>query len=151
MRQLLHRTVLASSLALCFSGSVSAEPAFHDVLKNSRNMASYLYSNQIQQESKVEGGVIYTRQHPGGDVENGFAEVLAVTMPKFDARFAQGISPYWTFKIRLARKNTKSKWHSYAKNLPTGIQTIKRRVPTNWMSERVTGWSGVKEFKVIVY
>ncbi|WP_263080782.1 hypothetical protein [Endozoicomonas sp. Mp262] len=71
-------------------------------------------------------------------------------MPKYDARFSQDISAYWTFQIRLARKNTGSKWHNYAKNLPTGIQTIKRRVPTRWMSERVTSWSGVKEMKVLV-
>ena len=151
MKMLLRRAVLAGSFALCFSGYAMAEPAFHDVLKNSSNMASYLYSNQIQQESKVEGGVIYTRQHPGAKAENGFAQVLAATMPKFDARFSQGVNPYWTFQIRLARVNSGSKWHNYAKNLPTGIQTIKRRVPTSWMSERVTGWSSVREFKVIVY
>ena len=65
--------------------------------------------------------------------------------------FGSDVSPYWTFQIRLARKNSGSKWHNYAKNLPTGIQTIKRRVPTRWMSERVTAWSSEREFKVYVY
>jgi len=151
MIKLTHRVLLASLFALSFSGYVAAEPAFHAVLQNSPAMAKYLYSNQIQQESKVENGVIYTRQHPGAQVETGFSQVLSATMPKFDPRFSQGIHPYWTFQIRLARKNPGSKWHNYAKNLPTGIQTIKRRSPTRWQSERVTSWSDVKEFKVIVY
>lgn len=133
------------------SGQVSAEPNWHNVLKNSPHMANYLYSNQIQQESKVENGVIYTRQHPGADAESGFGEVLAATMPMFNSMFSSGVSPYWTFQIRLARMNSGSKWHSYAKGLSTGIQTIKRRAPTRWMSERVTAWSDVKEFKVYVY
>ena len=128
-----------------------ANPAFHDVFVKSTNMRNYLLNNQVQQESTVKDGVIYTRQHPGGVAERGFGELLAATMPKFDNRFAQGVSPYWTLQIRLARTNSKSKWHNYAKSLPTGIQTIKRRIPTDWMVERVTGWSSVKELKVIVY
>ena len=115
------QTLLAGLLALSFTGYAADEPAFHTVLKNSPDMASYLYSNQIQQESKVENGVIYTRQHPGAKPENGFAEVLATTMPKFDSRFSQDVNPYWTFQIRLARKNSGSKWHNYAKSLPTGM------------------------------
>jgi hypothetical protein len=151
MKKSISGILLVGLAAFSFSGYLIAEPAFHQVLTSSPNMASYLYSNQIQQESKVENGVIYTRQHPGAEAENGFAQVLQATLPKFDSRFAQGISAYWTVQIRLARKNPKSKWHNYAKNLPTGIQTIKRRIPTNWMSERVTGWSDVRSFKVLVY
>lgn len=151
MKTLLHRTMLAGSFALCLSGYAGAEPAFNIVLQNSPDMANYLYSNQLQIESKVEDGVIYTRQHPGAMAEYGFEQVLAATMPKFDSRFAQGISPYWTFQIQLARVNPASKWHNYAKNLPTGVQTIKRRVPTCWTDQRVNGWSDIEEFKVIVY
>jgi len=51
----------------------------------------------------------------------------------------------------LARQNEGSKWHTFAKNLPTGVQTIKRRSPKHWMGQRVTSWSDVKEFKVLVY
>lgn len=138
-------------LFVFLSGQVNAEPDWHKVLKNSPNMASYLYNNQIQQESKVENGVIYTRQHPGAKAEGGFGEVLAATMPMFNSMFSSGVSAYWTFQIRLARVNSGSKWHNYAKNLPTGIQTIKRRSPTRWQSERVTSWSDVREFKVYVY
>lgn len=126
-------------------------PSFHDVLVNSPSMASYLYNNQIQMESKVSAGVLYSRMHPGAEAESGFGQVLAATMPKFDSRFADGVSAYWTFAIRLARVNSGSKWHSYAKGLPTGIQTIQRKAPTNWSSQRVTGWSDTRSFKVIVY
>lgn len=131
--------------------SHASSPGFHEVFLKCPSMATYLYSNQIQHESKVDGGVIYTRMHPGGDAESGFAEVLAATMPKFDQRFSEGVNAYWTLHIRLARTNSGSKWHSYAKGLPTGIQTIKRKTPTSWMGERVTGWSSVHSFKVIVY
>ncbi len=142
---------LIATAACAFSGSVYAEPAFHDVLVKSSSMANFMYSNQIQQESKVSGGVIYTRQHPGGLAESGFGQVLGTVLPKYDERFSQGVSAYWTFQIRLARKNPKSKWHEYAKNLPTGIQTIKRKKPDRWMGERVTTWSDTREFKVLVY
>jgi len=131
-----------------------AVPEFHDVLEKSPNMAKYLYENQIQLESKVSDGVIYTRMHRGGMVETGFAEVLQETLKKYDLRFSQGVSAYWTFQIRIARKNKGSKFHSYAKSLPTGIQTIKRRLPTSWMGgsgDMVFTWSDVAEKKVIVY
>ncbi|MDN3611418.1 hypothetical protein ACODM8_18635 [Vibrio ostreicida] len=144
----IYFTLFALSM---FASNVFATPDFHQVLVKSPSMASYLYNNQIQMESKVDGGVIYTRQHPGAEAESGFGQLLAATMPNFDSRFANEISPYWTFQIRLARVNSGSKWHSYAKGLPTGIQTIKRRSPTSWSSQRVTGWSSVKEFKVLVY
>ena len=114
-------------------------------------MINYLYENQIQPQSKVSDGVIYTRTHPDGTVENGFAEVLQETLKKYDVRFSQGVSAYWTVQIRIARKVSGSKWHSYAKSLPTGIQTIKRRKPTNWMGQRVVAWSDVADMKVIVY
>lgn len=131
--------------------AVQATPDWHQVLAKSPNLANVLYSNQIQQESKVENGVIYSRQQPGGRNENAISELFSNTMFKFDSRFKSGVNPYWTFHIRLARVNSGSKWHNFAKNLPTGIQTIKRRIPTHWMGERVTSWSDVQEFKVIVY
>ena len=114
-------------------------------------MANYLYNNQIQQESKVSDGVIYTRAHPGGKVEKGFEEVLQETLKIYDSRFSQGVSAYWTFQIRLAREKSGSKWHSFAKSLPCGIQTIKMRTPATWLYQRVTRWSDVGERKVIVY
>lgn len=126
-------------------------PAFHEVLKASPHVASYMYSNQIQMESKVSGGVIYTRQHPGAEAESGFGELICKVMPKYDSHFSQGVSVYWTFQIRLAHVNSGSKWHTYAKGLPTGIQTITRKSPTHWSSQRVTGWSSARSFKVIVY
>ena len=152
MKYSLNKAIFAGSFALLFSTTVFAEPAFHELLSNSPQMANYMYSNQIQQESKVENGIIYTRQHPGAMAENGFGQVLQTSIKKYDSRFAtDGLSAYWTFQIRLARKNSKSKWHNYAKSLPTGVQTIKRRSPTHWMGERVTSWSSSKEFKVFVY
>jgi len=151
MKKMIHKTLIISLLSLFASVYASAEPAFHEVLSKSPLMAKHLYSNQIQQESKVSDGVIYTRQHPGGETEGGFAQVLQQTLSKYDAKLAKEINAYWTFQIRLARKNTGSKWHKYAKSLPTGVQTIKRRKPSRWMSERVTSWSDTQEFKVLVY
>ena len=114
-------------------------------------MANYLYHNQVQTGSKVSDGVLYTYQHPGGQAEQGFGEVLQEASKKYDSRFSQGVSAYWTFQIKIARTNSPSKWHSYAKSLPVGIQTIKRRRPTHWLGTGVTSWSDVHEFKVIVY
>ena len=114
-------------------------------------MANYLYEDQIQPESKVSDGVIYSRTHPGGRADNGFGEVLQDLLKRYDYRFSDGVDAYWTFQIRLARVNSGSKWHSYAKSLPSGIQTIKRRTPSRWFAERVVGWSDVAEKKVIVY
>ena len=137
--------------------SLSAAPYFHNVLIKSPNMANYLYEDQIQPESKVSDGVIYSRTHPGGRADNGFGEVLQDLLKRYDYRFSQGpqnsqgLDAYWTFQIRLARVNSGSKWHSYAKSLPSGIQTIKRRIPTKWFAERVVGWLDVAEMKVIVY
>ena len=131
--------------------SLTDAPEFHNVLIKSPSMANYLYNNQIQPESKVSDGVIYSRTHPGGEADNGFGEVLQETLKKYDSRFSQGVNAYWTFQIRLARVNSGSKWHSYAKSLPSGIQTIKRRTPSRWFAERVVGWLDVAEMKVIVY
>merc|ERR1712198_511459 len=55
------------------------------------------------------------------------------TLKTHDVRFTQGVDAYWTLQIWVARKNRRSNFHSYAKNLPTGIQTIKVRLPTAWM------------------
>lgn len=114
-------------------------------------MVKFLYSNQIQDESKVENGVFYSRDHPGGEMEAAFSRLLQAAMGSYDSRFKEGVSAYWTVSIRLARRNPGSKWYSYAITLPEGIQTIKRRKPTSWMYERVTGWSDVASFKVLVY
>jgi len=124
---------------------------FHQVLAKSPTMANILYHTQIQTESQVKGDIIYQWQTPGAEVESAIAELLAVLLPKYDGRFANEINAYWTFQIRIARRNSGSKWNNYAKNLPTGVQTIKRKSPTRWMGNRITGWSGVREFKVIVY
>jgi len=153
---MLHLKVFVTLVGLVCSVSVKslvglAVPNFARVLDNSPTMANILYATQIQRESTVENGIIYQWQTPGADAENALAEVLGNLMPTIDERFASGISAYWTFQIRLARRNTGSKWNNYAKNLPTGVQTIKRKSPTNWSGNRITGWSGVREFKVIVY
>jgi hypothetical protein len=142
------------SLAVSFlfiANNATAANEFHSVFANSPSAANILYSTQIQQESKVENGVLYSRQSPGASAENAIGQLLAATLGKFDARFSKEISPYWTFQVRLARRNKGSKWHSYLIKLTPGIHVIKRRNPTRWMGERVTGWSDVKEFKVLVY
>lgn len=126
-----------------------ATPEFHNVNAASPTAMNILYHTQIQQESKVDGGVIYQWQTPGADAENAIAELMAATFPRFG--LPDGVNGYWTAQIRLARRNSGSKWHSHANGLPTGIQTIKRKSPTRWMSNRITGWSSVREFKVLVY
>jgi hypothetical protein len=141
---------LAVSFLFIANNAVAANE-FHSVLANSPSAANILYSTQIQQESKVENGVLYTRHTPGASAENAIAQLLAATLGKFDSRFPKEISPYWTFQVRLARVNKGSKWHSYLIKLKPGIHVIKRRVPTRWQSERVTSWSDVAERKVLVY
>ena len=113
----------------------------------------YLYDNQIQQEAEVKDGVIYERRHPahGGKSEEGIAEILQETFKLYDTRFSEGVSAYWTVAIRIARRNSGSKWHSYAWGLPVGVQTIKVKTPKHWFSERVRSWLDVKEKKVLVY
>jgi len=146
------KVIGGASLALMISTPAFAEPAFHKLLSKAPAMANYMYSNQIQQESKVQDGRIFTRQHPGATAENGFGQVLQIAFADLAPELhKQKVSAYWTFQIRLARKNPKSKWHKYAITLPTGIQTIKRKKPERWMGERVTSWSSSKEFKVFVY
>ena len=130
---------------------IASLPEFHNVLHNSPSMRDYLYNNQIQRESKVSGGVIYDRRQPGGQAEAGFEQVLQETMTKYDSRFSQGVSPYWTFQIRIARMNSGSKWHYYAKGLPAGIQTIRWRKPIKWETYFSSTWSDVRTTKVIVY
>ena len=130
---------------------IASHPEFETVFENSPSMRDYLYNNQYQQESDVINGVIYENRHSGGLVENGFDQVLQETMKKFDSRFSQGVSPYWTLQIRIARKNIGSKWHHYANSLPVGIQTIKWRKPKKWLGRRVMAWSDVQTSKVIVY
>ena len=131
---------------------IASLPEFLNVLYESPSMMDYLYNNQIQRDSKVSDGVIYERRHPGGQADLGFEQLLQETMTKFDSRFSQGVSPYWTFQITLARKNSGSKWHNYANSLPAGIQTIRWRKPIKWATSltQIT-WSDVRTTKVIVY
>ena len=131
---------------------IASLPEFFDVLYESPSMRDYLYNNQIQRDSKVSDGVIYERRHPGGQADLGFEQVLQEIMTKYDSRFSQGVSPYWTFQIRLARMNSGSKWHNYANSLPAGIQTIRWRKPIKWATSltQIT-WSDVRTTKVIVY
>ena len=114
-------------------------------------MKDYFFGNQIHSQSKVIDGVIYLTNHRNGMAEAVIDQVLQETLKMYDSRFSQGVSAYWTFHIRIARKSSGSNFHSYAKSLPTGIQTIKRRLPTTWMGETVLTWSDVAEMKVIVY
>ena len=130
--------------------SLIAEPEFHNVLKNRLHMYDHLLRNRLHEQSDFKGGVIYERRHHGGKIEKAFAEVLQETLQKYDSRFAEGVSAYWTFQIRIARFQN-SKWRTYAKSLPRGIRTIKIRYPALWQSEQVMGWTAVKERKVIVY
>ena len=127
-------------------------PGFHYLLRNSPNMMEYIFENQLWKGSVVSNGVFHTYQHPGGKVERGFEDVLQEAVKHYDSwTFPQDVNAYWTFQIRLARRNSHSKWHSYAKTLPVGIQTIKIRKPKNWMGTLVTKWNDVKEVKVIIY
>jgi len=145
----LHLLVL---LALLNATSLIAGPEFYNVLEKLPNMLDYLVSNQLQTQSKVSGGIIYERRHPGGEAEKGFEELLQYTLKKYDSRFSEGVSAYWTVQIMMARvKAIGSKWYSYAKNLPDGIQTIKIKRPVNWLEQWVRGWSSVEEKKVLVY
>ena len=117
-------------------------------------MAKHFLANQHDSQSKMSDGVMYLANHRSGAAENVIAEVLQETLKKYDSRFSQGVSAYWTFQIRIARKNKQSKFHSYAKSLPTGIQTIKRSVPKDVMGgsgDKVFTWHDVAEKKVIVY
>ena len=126
-------------------------PEFHNFLND--QLADHFYGDQSRRTSKVSDGVIYLDNGSSANVktEGVIAELLQDTLKMVDSRFSQGVNAYWTFHIRLARKNSGSKFHSYAKSLPTGIQTIKRRLPTRWLGSKVLAWSGVSEKKVIVY
>jgi len=128
-----------------------AVPEFHNFLND--QLADHFYGDQSRRTSKVSDGVIYLDNGSSANVktEGVIAELLQDTLKMVDSRFSQGVNAYWTFHIRLARKNSGSKFHSYAKSLPTGIQTIKRRLPTRWLGSKVLAWSGVSEKKVIVY
>merc|ERR1712212_552055 len=141
-------TVASKSVSLNARSDV---PGFHYLLRNSPNMMEYIFENQLWKGSVVSNGVFHTYQHPGGKVERGFEDVLQEAVKHYDSRtFPQDVNAYWTFQIRLARRNSHSKWHSYAKTLLVGIQTIKIRKPKNWMGTMVTKWNDVKEVKVII-
>jgi len=116
------------------------------------DFADYFAGNQGPgNQAKVSGGVIYLPNHLSGGAERVIETLLQETLETHDVRFTQGVDAYWTLQIWLARKNRRSNFHSYAKNLPTGIQTIKMRLPTAWMGTTVLTWSKVAEKRVIVY
>ena len=147
---------LFHGIAVLDDTSVTATPEIYIAVEKFTKkgpMREYLYDNQIQQEAQVKDGVIYERRHPGdgGKGEEGFEELLQETFKLYDTRFSEGVSAYWTVAIRIARRNPGSKWHSYAKKLPIGVQTIKVKTPKHWFSERVRSWLDVKEKKVLVY
>ena len=141
-------------IALLNATSLTARPEFFNVYNKLPNVIEYLFSNQIQVQSKVSDGIIFERRHPaqGGIAEKGIEELLQYLLKKYDSRFSEGVSAYWTLQISLARnKNNGSKWYSYANSLPDGIQTIKIKRPVNWLEQWVRGWTPVEEKKVIVY
>jgi len=130
----------------------ACKPAVIESFLNDQ-LADHFYGDQNRRTSKVSDGVIYLDNGSSANfkTEGVIAELLQDTLKMVDSRFSQGVNAYWTFHIRLARKNSGSKFHSYAKSLPTGIQTIKTRQPFRWMGSKVLSWSGVSEKKVIVY
>jgi len=130
--------------------TLNAEPEFHNVLKNSPHLYDRLLRNQLHEQADEKDGILYERRLPGGKVEKTLEEVLQETLQKYDSRFAEGVSAYWTFQIRIARFNS-GEWRTYAKSLPRGIQTIKVRYSALWQSERTMGWTGIKKIKVLVY
>jgi len=116
------------------------------------DFADYFAGNQGPgNQAKVSGGVIDLPNHLSGGAERVIETLLQETLKTHDVRFTQGVDAYWTLQIWVARKNRRSNFHSYAKNLPTGIQTIKVRLPTAWMGTTVLTWSKVAEKRVIVY
>jgi len=124
--------------------SVAAPEFFSD-----DDIADYFVTNQRHGKAKVSGGVIYYPDF--GGAEEVVKILLQEMLETYDVRFTQGVDAYWTLQIWLARKNKRSKFHSYAKNLPSGIQTIKRRLPTAWLGSQVLTWTDVAEKKVLVY
>ena len=54
----LTATIIVSSIFA--TGAALAEPTFHSVLQSNPTMTNYLYSNQIQQESKVSDVFLFT-------------------------------------------------------------------------------------------
>ena len=136
--------------ALAANSCPNGTDGFMSVLSNSSDLINFLGHNQVQQDSKVNGDVIYAWERLGSDAENALRSILRSTMGKFDSRLGNGISPFWTFHIRVARCfNTK--WGAYAATLPPGENTIKVRTPSNWAGNRITRWNDVKEVKVLVY
>ena len=70
------------------------KPAFSSVLSKSPTLANFLLTDQIQQESNVDGDVIYAWLTPGADAEVAISQTLTNTMGKFDSRFDNGINPF---------------------------------------------------------
>uniref|UniRef100_A0A7S4EEU6 Uncharacterized protein n=1 Tax=Pseudo-nitzschia australis TaxID=44445 RepID=A0A7S4EEU6_9STRA len=117
-------------------------PSFHfEVFHFCPHMINFLYENQVHPQSKIdENNVIYDAQHNGAIAEDGFAEVLQQTLPKFydypvgyrlNDRPAE-ISAFWTLHIRIARGSADSNWHDFASSLPEGITRIYVKRPLRW-------------------
>merc|ERR1712060_687800 len=81
-------------------------PGFHYLLRNSPDMMEYIFDNQLWRGSAMSNGVFHTYQHPGAKVERGFEEVLQEAVKQYDSwTFPQDVNAYWSFQIRLARRN----------------------------------------------
>lgn len=130
----------------------ASDPDFHSLFKEDPLMAQILTNTQIQQQSKVHAGTFYEWRTPGAKSEGALALLLnAMVVRKDFPDLPDGCSLYWTLQVRIARSNTKSKWHTFAKSLKTGVQTIKRIAPSAWQTQQVTKWGSSKSYKVLVY
>lgn len=130
----------------------ASDPDFHALFSENPVMVQILTDTQIQRDSKVVSGTFYEWRTPGAKPEGAIALLLqSIATRKVFKDLPDGCSLYWTLQIRLARKNTKSKWHSFAKSLNTGVQTIKRIAPAGWLTNQVTKWGSSASYKVLVY
>jgi len=130
----------------------ASSPDFMVLLSENSVMTSLLLGTQIQQESKVQSGILYSWQTPGAKAENAIGLLLrSIAKQKTFEDLPDGCSLYWTLQIRLARANKQSKWHSFAKSLKTGEQTIKYITPSAWNVNRVSKWKSSRSTKVFVF
>ena len=130
----------------------ASNPDFHALLSENSPMVSLLAQTQVQQDSRVHGGTLYEWQTPGGKTETAIGLLLrSMVQRKTFQDLPDGCSLYWTLQIRIARKSKSSKWHSFAKSLKTGVQTIKKASPTKWSAQKVTSFGAASSVKVFVY
>lgn len=136
-------------------------PSFHfEVFHFCPHLINFMYENQVHPQSRVDpSNVIYDAQHPGALAEDGFAEVLQQTLPKFydypvgyrlNDRPAE-ISAYWTLHMRIARGSEDSQWHDFASSLPEGINRIYVKKPLQWNGDHVTLFSSQTGYNILVY